>query len=501
MADEIKVLQLGNTNWKHTYPVHKNVKYYFEPDYEEISDFLFDVVLIDRDISDEERDILFGMTKAYTLFVSETVKQSEALSWLVESKKGKSISINDLPDFLGHSVKYYYASPYGEKQRQDTIAISQGFKGNIRWNGQYSVELEADYGSTFKQVLYYRYNGVILPGQCLEFWPEYKKDPDVEIQLSIVKMSASRLDEVEERWIFNEKDLEKIIYIDNNENRGYLFFSIMAKGQGKLEWIALHDRHSRNGHGFFFPGGEIRTTGKREEIFSYFDPMDMKPPLCVYFSGFKTREGFEGYYMMRGLGAPFLLIGEPRLLGGCCYMGDEEYERSIVDIIEKYRKELGFKQEEVILSGLSMGTTGAMYYAPDIKPGAVVIGKPLTNYGDIARNGKINRPKDFSTAFDMLKYLSGDTNEDAIKSLNDRFWDKFKKARMAKTKFAIAYMIEDDYDDRAYDMLISSLQEEGIVVYGKGLHGRHNDNSPGINSWFISQYRRIIMSDYGRTEQ
>jgi len=501
LADEIKVLQLGNDNWEQIYPIHKNVKYYYEPNFEEISEILFDVVFIDRIISEEECKVLYQVTKAYTLFVTEDIEDRDELSWLIKSKKGKSIKKNELASFLANSIKYYFSAPYGEKQHQDNIAVSQGFNGSVRWNGQYAVELEADYGSTFRQVLYYRFNAAIFAGQSIEFWPEYEKDPGVEIQLSVVKLSVNRFDEVELRWIFTEDDLKKIVTIENNDTRGYLFFSIMAKGKGKLKWIALHDRYSRNGNGFFLPGGEISLTSKREEVFSYFDPMDMKPPLCVYFSGFKTKEGFEGYYMMRSLGKPYLLIGEPRLLGGCCYMGDDEYEQLVVDTIEKYRKELGFSSSEVILSGLSMGTTGALYYSPNIHPGAVVIGKPLTNYGDIAKNGKIKRPKDFSTAFDMLKYLTGSTDEEAVKKLNDRFWNKFRKARLKKTQFAIAYMIEDDYDDQAYNMLISNLQEEGIVVYGKGLHGRHNDNSAGINSWFISQYRRIIRDNFGRVEE
>ncbi|MED5769055.1 accessory Sec system protein Asp2, partial [Streptococcus anginosus] len=29
-------------------------------------------------------------------------------------------------------------------------------------------------------------------------------------------------------------------------------------------------------------------------------------------------------------------------------------------------------------------------------------------------------------------------------------------------------------------------------VISKGYLGRHNDNSQGINSWFINQYRRLL---------
>ena len=101
-------------------------------------------------------------------------------------------------------------------------------------------------------------------------------------------------------------------------------------------------------------------TTDREEVFAYFDPGDRKPPLNVYFSGYKTKEGFEGYRAMRNLGCPFLLISDARLEGGGFYMGSEEYEKLIKDVLRKYMDELGFSGDQVILSGLSMGTYGAL---------------------------------------------------------------------------------------------------------------------------------------------
>lgn len=45
-----------------------------------------------------------------------------------------------------------------------------------------------------------------------------------------------------------------------------------------------------------------------------------KPPLNVYFSGYRPAEGFEGYFMMNKMNAPFILIGDPRLEGGSFYL-------------------------------------------------------------------------------------------------------------------------------------------------------------------------------------
>ncbi|MGC4432596.1 accessory Sec system protein Asp2, partial [Streptococcus suis] len=69
---------------------------------------------------------------------------------------------------------------------------------------------------------------------------------------------------------------------------------VYAKGAGKLSIGALHWRYSRMGLGRFVLGGKRIADSKRQELFYYFNPGDMKPPLNVYFSGFRGAEGFEG---------------------------------------------------------------------------------------------------------------------------------------------------------------------------------------------------------------
>jgi accessory secretory protein Asp2 len=279
---------------------------------------------------------------------------------------------------------------------------------------------------------------------------------------------------------------------------GPVFISLHVKGHGKLKIVALHDRYSRRGHGVFLPGGERYVASNREEIFHYFDPGDLKPPLCVYFSGYKTMQGFEGYFMMKRLGCPFLLIAEPRLSGGCFYMGTEEYEKACADIIRRRMEELGFSNDQVILSGLSMGTFGALYYGCDILPHAMILGKPLASIGLVAENERLHRPGGFPTSLDVLNYIAGDTDDASVQRLDDKFWNKFDATDWRSSKFIVAYMIEDDYDSKAYDMLISHLKTDGAQLYGKGIHGRHNDATGDIVAWFIGQYERVLIEDFSR---
>jgi accessory secretory protein Asp2 len=170
----------------------------------------------------------------------------------------------------------------------------------------------------------------------------------------------------------------------------------------------------------------------------------------------------------------------------------------MVEVIRKYMDELGFTGEQVIMSGLSMGTFGALYYGCDIRPKTIIIGKPLASIGDVAINERIHRPGGFPTSLDILAFIEGDMDEVAVERLNNRFWDKFDRADWRRTKFIVSYMIEDDYDSTAYNTLISHLSAGGVQVYGKGIHGRHNDETNAIVNWFVSQYEKTLLEDFGR---
>lgn len=498
MSDVINILQLGTDDWNQRYHLSRDLTIEYSEFYDEKVKKPYDIVFVDRELFPEEVRLLYSATKAYALFVTEEVCLNNEMTEYFICRKGRRIARENIQSFLQQEARNFFPGQYGEKFNHKNLAIAQGFSGDVHWNGNYSVIVQGEYGTDFNQILYWRNNIPIAKGQALELWLEYKKDPTVEIMLSVIHFASGSLSEVKQKWLFTEQQLQDVVIIDNQAGYGPIFVSILAKGTGKLEVAALHDRYSRRGYGAFFPGGERYVTSNREEVFCYFDPGDLKPPLNVYFSGYKTRQGFEGYNLMRKMGSPFLLIAEPRLEGGCFYMGDEEYEKLIPGIITKYMKELNFTSSEVVMAGLSMGTFGAMYYGCDILPHALLLGKPLASIGDVAVNERINRPGGFATSLDVLNYISDGTNDKSVTDLNEKFWNKFDKSDWSHSKFVVSYMIEDDYDSEAYNTLISHLHSEGVQLYGKGIHGRHNDDTSAIVSWFSSQFRKILVEDFGR---
>ncbi len=501
--EKIHILQLGKKNWNEIYELTPEIHLDYVDSFAKPPEKPYDICFLDRQPMDKEISLLHREIKAYTLFITEKIegngtKISDGTKWLCQCKKAKRILSGEVQQFLNKEAKYFYSKPYGEKLNPKDFTIAHGFSGKIRWNGNCCVVLEGDFGNSSKQIAFWRYNVPLFRGQSIDFWLEYFKTVNVSITMTITSYAIGSISQVLNQWEFTESDLGNVIQIQGGTVDGWLFISLNAKGQGGLQIIALHDRYSRGKHGYFLPGGERYVTSGREEVFCYFDPGDLKPPLNVYFSGYKRAQGFEGYYMMKGMGSPFLLLSEPRLEGGGFYMGTPEYENLFADIITNHMTELGFTYDQVIISGLSMGAFGALYYACDIRPHAVIVGKPLASVGNVAANEKYLRPGGFPTSLDVLRYQCGSLEEDAIERLNRKFWDKFDAVDWGDSKFIISYMLEDDYDMDAYHKLLSHLKSEGVQIYGKGIHGRHNDNTNAIVNWFVTQYRKILQEDFGR---
>ena len=499
--ETVRVLQLGENDFSEIMPVSDCADWFYEPDFLKLPERDFDVVILDREITEHEFNFLVKFSKAYTLFVTDKLHPEEDsfIRQLIARKTGNIVSSEELEVLLKEDLPDYYSGSYGEKFHPSSIEVVQGFKGNVSWKGFEGVDLNGNFGNQLRQIVFWRNNVPIMGNQAIEFWLEYTKDTSIEIMLEIVVYYFGYGSDAifEKVYTFSEKDLENVVCVENeSKNNRFMFVSLQARGQGNLTVTALHDRHSRRGKGTFIPGGKRSATSSREEVFYYFDPGNLKPPLNVYFSGYKTKEGFEGYYLMRGFGHPFLLIAEARLEGGSAYMGSEEYENMIEQIIRNHMEELGFQSSDVILSGISMGSSGALYYGCRIHPHTILVGKPLASYGDIAENERIHRPGGFPTSLDVLHKSCGSLSRESIDRLNHKFWNVFDQTEWKGTRFAAAYMIEDDYDMTAYENLQSHLKETGVTIYGKGLHGRHNDDSPGIVNWFVSQYRKIMRENF-----
>lgn len=358
--------------------------------------------------------------------------------------------------------------------------------------------LEGDFGDTFSQIVFWKSNIPVFDRQNIDLYFEHRRTGSVEVKLHVYKFYNGSVGDIQRVWEFSQDELDGIVTIDNDELEGPVFVSVLAKGQGTLEVISLHDRYSRQNIGYFLPGGERIISSQGEEIFTYLDKGDCKPPLAIYFSGYRKQEGFEGYNMMRKLGCPFMLITDPRLEGGAFYIDNADLEEKLFNNIEKTINEMKLKKSDVIISGMSMGTFGSLYFGSKLSPHALILAKPLTELGVVAENERLLRPGVFPTSLDLLLKNYGSLSKKSVEEFDKRMWERFDKADWSHTKFIASYLYEDDYDTDGYKNILEHLKSEGVEVYGKGSHGHHNDNRESVVGWFLSQYRLILEEDFNR---
>ncbi len=518
MKKVVQVIQIGESDWQERFEIPKDVKWTFRyasdpetevtdgEDTESVSHSrskrprTYDVVIIDGEVDDRHIDFLLGLGSAYTYFYTGRAGSGEAVRQMTVRKFASRLEEADAEDFIRLIPVKYFRGQEGSKLKPGFIIPAADLRQFCKTDGNSALVMECDFGAGMRPALYWKYNIMLSSDRPTELWLEYTKSEGISVRLRVRIFQEGALCQPLGCLTYSEEDLRSPIIIDEHVN-GYMSCELLACGKGRLEISQFHFRFSRLDAGQFLAGGEHHVCSGGKEFISYFDPGDLKPPLNVYFSGYRTAEGFEGYFIMKQLGAPFLLIGDPRLEGGGFYLGSPDFEKGIADVIRSALRRLGFDNHQLVLSGMSMGTFGATYYACDLLPHAVVIGKPLMSIGNVAANEKRIRPGEFPTSLDVLRSNIGDIQDEDIRRLNERFWTKFDAADFSATRFIISYMYQDDYDPTGYPDILRHLSGRPIPIISKGLEGRHNDNTAGVVSWFMSRYYSLMREDFGREVQ
>ena len=497
MAEIIRILQIGESDLSTKYTIPDGVAWYFTLPGNasaclEDAEGAFEAALLTATPKGDDIDILTYALMAHTVFHTEGISHP-----VLKQKCAAPLDAADIQDWISAIPLRFWQGQFGEKLYVRKASLSDTFNGEVRFIGNTTLTLSGSFGDDWTFLLTFRDNIPVEPARPLEIWSEYKVlSGNVKLGVNIKLYAAGYTDYLAGQ-IIEEADLKSPLVI-NAPMRCVMAVSYEAMGEGSLLIGPLHVRHSRMGAGTLLPGGQRFYDSGRHEFFTYFDPMDMKPPLNVYFSGYRASESFEGYRVMRSVGAPFLLISDPRVEGGSCYLGSDEYEKMILDEINKALDFLGFTPSQLVLGGVSMGSVGALLYGATLSPRAIIAGKPLVSLGQIAAAAMTGRPDEFGTALDILQSISGSCDRDAANELDKKIRERLQNGSFSDTTVAVAYMREDDYDASAYEELTSILGEQDARIYGKGITGRHNDDNNAVMSWFVSQYISILSEYFDR---
>lgn len=407
------------------------------------------------------------------------------------------------PQLINWVQTRLFSEQIGTKLRIANLEFAPWYRGTIEYQGTDKVTVGGDFGADFRSIAYYRW-GMFGYGQhAVNIWPEFEHDEAIEIRYVLTEMDPGDSRRVVSRQVVTESELSEELVMTITPGTGTINVAVEVRGRGQLTLGPVHYRWSRFEAGEFIPGGErLVDPVDRGELSFYFNPGDLKPPLNVYFSGYRTAEGFEGYYMMRSMKAPFILLADPRSEGGRFYLGSPALEQAVKDKITEKMNWLGFTRDQVNFSGLSMGSFGASYYGVQFRPHAIITVNSLLNIGTMAYREQTERFGVFPTSLDLLYQCSPnhELSRKTAKQLDDRLWRLFRKADLTKTKFLVTYMNEDDYDNQAYSDLIkaNARDDKGCQIIGHGYPGYHRDGTGRAIQSFKNFYRAVLADDFGR---
>jgi accessory secretory protein Asp2 len=498
----MRVLQIGRDDWSASCRVPDGIDWCFV-DADDASGFdagiigRTDVTILDALCDVDNLATVDSLITPYTLLIARHLEDRFAGTHkeFFARKAAVYCDMADRQRLIDELPRKYFAKQFGQKLEIRKAVVSPFHTSDSRYEGNSYLATSIDHGDGFRQLIMWKENIPYDNDRALELWPEYVKDTGCGIELGVQLIQSGTPDVIAFQKRYSEAELSEPI-VFSHPTSGYLSCSVFAEGTGEVKVGPIHYRHSRLGAGQFLPGGKRIVDSGREELFYYFHPGNLLPPLSIYFAGYRPAEGFEGYFLMSGLGHPFLLVTDPRLDGGRFYLGSEELENQLVQVIREHIGSLGFREEDVIFSGLSMGAFGALYYGSQFNALAIIAGKPIVDLGHVAKRGRLVRPNDFFTIFDIVNFWkregragSGCTVDGFTQDLIARWHGD---PGFGDTKILVSYMMQDDYDDEAYYTLLKSQTGKPTTVIARGYQGRHNDDSASIVTWFSNQYRRII---------
>ncbi len=508
MARKYKVLQIGGNDLSSHFLTKEEVVFQFlttraledKATYNEyLNDKTYDLIFVQTAYSQPLMKALQNVTTPYNTYIDQQFWGSKFKSEpLVRERMIRPFHYKTSEECIHKLLALSFSGQYGDKIAPHTCIVNSRFKGDAYYDGSHAIVLTGDFGKDFKPILSWQNYLVYDREKVIQIWPEYTVTGRVEVSFTLRLLDFGTAGKFSREFVLKGEELKHPLEIPVADEDAYILITAKAKGSGTLRVGAIHKRWSRMEMGQCILGGERYVDENREEFFHYFDPGDLKPPLNVYFSGYRTAEGFEGFYMMRKFKTPFLLIADPRVEGGAFYLGSKSFESNIIKVIQDKLKFLGFKDDDLILSGLSMGSFGALYYDAQLKPAAIVVGKPLVNIGTIAECMRLKRPEEFGTAIDVLMKNEKAMDADAIQRLNRRFWNVLEQSNIKETTVAVSYMEDDDYDIEAFNMLLPLLSRQHVLVMSRSIPGRHNDDSATITNWFVNFYNMILESRFGR---
>lgn len=455
------------------------------------------------DFSADQWEDLHWRINPYCVFYTADVnpQANEDMAFFVTSQLAKPVKC-DYQDFINQIPEKYFPKQSGIRFPPSKFLFNHRNVHDVHLLDRHHVQFKIDSPKRWINIGSFQNFAYLDPHKKISLWLERFSPQGIQTRLRVFVMDQGGDGRSKDQFVLdmddgNQHDIP-LTYASHPKSADVV---VEMKGQGSVTLGNLHSRWSRDEVGTFYPGGRrIVNPTNHEDLAYLFNPGDLQPPLNVYFSGARSLEGFEAYPMFRNLHAPSLLFTDMRMQIGQFYT-TTFFEDAIKRIINGTLKRLGFTNHDLVMNGISMGTYAAMKIGVQLKPYAINVCKPLTHLGYIAARGRLQRPDEFNTIYDITRRLTGSLSDEHLQQLDHQFWDVVDRSDLSQTRLFLSVMINDDYDNLALKRWQQSPATKQARQFSyKCYEGRHNDDDNSV-IWFGSRAREITQHDFTRRKR
>ena len=365
----------------------------------------------------------------------------------------------------------------------DRVIIRESFAGFYQWKGHDCIRLNGWFGNDFLPLLTWKKGIPLKQNSVQEFWPVYQQDETVEVRYCLSFYSRA-----EHRIIRKEKiENPTAAILLEADHADEVSVSMEARGEGILSVGEMIVRVIEDEKIVWY-----RADSNREIMRGELKVNDKKNPLIVIFSDLTLPLGQEWQKYIVSTGVSILLIEDNRLRDGLFFLGSQELESSVLDMIQKAMDRLALSKDHLVLTGISAGATAAIYYGTQMKPRYMIIGNPVINLGTVAERERLARTGETPIALDLLLKQGNGVDENSASELNQRLTDRIRQADMSKVRIDAAYMTKDNWDPEGWADLLQLLLAAHATVYGKGFEGRHREKCEQIMEWLKIRFGNMM---------
>lgn len=503
------VLQIGPQNWAEQYQIPSEINWHFnvlaspKKTKNKISAYAAVIITGKNKFQAADWQRLQWLVAPYTVLYLPAIKQDLTLAAQAFLKMQAARPITDKPQkIIAHLLSRLFIGQSGIRYLPTDLLITNKRIEEFEYLDAGHLKITLNTHNHWVSIGNYRSSLYVDPNRIFKIWLSLRT-LNVKIRLRFYPAVIGTDGSVEDFEVINIDPHGKKEYqlkMKPSKQVRMVGVSLEAKGNGAFILGILHWRWARAGLGSFIAGGQrIVDQVNHDDLAYYLNPGDLKPPLNVYFSGARSLEGFEAYPLFRRMHAPALLFTDMRLNIGEFYEdASQNVGRKIKEVIKRSLKQLGFTSQQLVMTGISMGTYPALKYGSQLQAHAIIVAKPITNLGYVALRQRLQRPDEFDTIFDIDNQFINHLDESHLEKLDRLFWQRFDQNDLRQSRLFVGYMKNDDYDNRAVTGLkhCKAVKRAKQVVY-KGYAGRHNDNN-AVTSWFIERVDQVLKNDFNR---